>query len=123
STENMAIALGRAKSEIDSDKTKLGAKENVLLLRQLEMLCLLSGGNVQAALQYAESVQPCDNRNYCVSSCSFYRGLVYRAAGERIKAIHCFMTASEKGGKTFFKAKSDELLKELEKEAKNQQTE
>ncbi|MGN1194325.1 MAG: hypothetical protein ACI4SB_02475, partial [Acutalibacteraceae bacterium] len=41
STENMAIALGRGKSEIDSDKTKLGAKENVLLLRQLEMLCLL----------------------------------------------------------------------------------
>lgn len=116
--ENMKIALSRAHAEIQSGKSKLGAKESESALRQLEMLCLLSDGNIKSALQYADSVQPCDAGNYHVASCSYYRGLVYRAAGERMKAIHCFMTASEKGGKTFLKTESDKALKALEKEEK-----
>lgn len=78
------------------------------------MLSFLSDGNIEAALQIADTLTPCDNTNYTVAFNSFYKGLVYRAANEKIKAIHCFMTASEKGGKLFIKAESDRYIKEYE---------
>lgn len=115
-TENMKIALGRVRAESEKIKTKYAAKGNQQTLKQLEMLCFLSEGNIAQALELAESVSPVSANNISQAFCGFYRGLVYREAGEKIKAIHCFMTAKEKGGKMFVVSKSEEMLKALEAE-------
>ena len=111
--QNMMIAFDKAKVEFG--KISSGQKAYTVVLSQMEMLSYLSGGNLEAALRIADSLQPSDASNYVVAFDSFYKGLVYRAANETIKAIHCFMTASEKGGKMFIKAESEKYIQEYEK--------
>lgn len=82
-------------------------------LAQMKMLLDLLEGNTEDAVYRADMLH--NDAKYPIDDAllSYYRGLVYRKAGQTVKAIHCFMTASEKGGKTFVKAKSDEYLEEL----------
>lgn len=79
----------------------------------LQMLLDLLEGNIEEAVKKADSFREVLEYPIDDALLSYYRGLVYRQAGQTVKAIHCFMTASEKGGKMFIKEKSDELLKEL----------
>ena len=110
--QNMTVAFERAKAEFAGLSSK--QKSYAVAMNRLEMLYHLSGGNIEAALKIADVLIPSDRTNYTVAFDSFYKGLVYRAADEKLKAIHCFMTASEKSGKMFIKAESDRYLKEYE---------
>lgn len=82
-------------------------------LEQMKMLLALLEDNTEEAVKKADSFREMPAYPIDDALLSYYCGLVYRKAGQTVKAIHCFMTASEKGGKTFVKAKSDEYLEEL----------
>lgn len=111
-TEKMLQAKGIKKSEKEEAKK---------IAEHYDMLFDLLDGNLEKATVRADTLQPVSNCPLSEALCAYYRGLVYKAAGEKQKAIHCFMTASEKGGKMFIKAKSDEALQVLTAESATQE--
>ena len=124
------VALNRARAAaMLGDKETLAAETEKMLQAKIKresekeeakkvaehyyMLYDLLDGNLEKADAKADGLQPASSCPLSEALCAYYRGLVYKAAAEKQKAIHCFMTASEKGGKMFIKAKSDEALNEL----------
>lgn len=94
-------------------KRKREKEDAAKITGQLHMLSDLLNGNMEEAKMRADSLKAASECPMSEALCAYYRGLVYKQSGETVKAIHCFMTASEKGGKMFVKEKSDENLKEL----------